>query len=73
MVAERVSHDDPQTSSHPLELPITEIELDVPVSITPNQPENMENSDEEEGGGLMDKVDKLLDADIGDCDDDDES
>lgn len=64
-------------TSHPSELPITEIaELDAPVLITPdnttNNLENPKNSDEEEGGGLMDKVYMFLDTDpdTGDTDDD---
>jgi hypothetical protein len=61
-------------------LPITEItESDAPVLITPdnttNDSENPEESDEEEGGGLMDEVQKFIDADpdTGDGDDDSEA
>ena len=52
-----------QTISHPSELPTTEIaELDIPGNAASDQ----ENSDfersEEEGGGLIDEVDKFLDV-----------
>lgn len=64
-----VSCNDSQMMSNPFELPTTELELDTSVLTTPDNPTNnslenpQDSEEEEERGGLLDEVDKLLKVD----------